>query len=401
MEGSSCAHLSEQRYTSDIQNERDMNQITFGLEVDPETVDMTRRGVNRIVALFEQHFADGQHPASQLVVMRHGQVVLDRTLGILRTGRFESVRHDTPFLTFSCTKPVAGVCLHQLVEQGLVDLDAPIATYWPEFGQKGKETATLRHALLHQAGIPTRGLYLQIPTWWNWERVTAYVADLPAEYEPGTKTAYHTVNYGFIIGEVVRRVTNRSIETYMREEIFEPLGMTNAYLGLPRSESPRAAEVYWGTPDQRSTVLLFRQARYSVMPAATLNCSARDLAIFYQMMLNKGSYAGHSILKPETVETITQIGNAGYDHTLDMYTQWGLGFEVGGPRPPEYADQYISMGLNSTNKSFGHPGQRSCSAWADSAQGLVVIYLTNRLIEVDENNRRWQGMSDAVWDAIK
>lgn len=377
-----------------------MKEITFGLEVDPETVDMTRRGVNRIVALFEQHFADGQHPASQLVVIRHGQVVLDRTLGILRTGRFESVKPTTPFLTFSCTKPLTGVCLHQLVEKGDVDLDVPIATYWPEFGQKGKETATLRHALLHQAGVPTRGLYFQIPTWWNWERVTQHVADLPAEYEPGTKTAYHTVNYGFIIGEVVRRVTGRPIEAYMRDEIFEPLGMENAYLGLPRHETDRAAEVYWGVSDQRNVVLLFRQARYSVMPAASLNASAQDLALFYQMMLNGGSYKGHQVLSPETVKTITQVGYAGYDHTLDMYTKWGLGFEVGGPRPPEYADQYISLGSKSGPSSFGHPGQRSCNAWADAEQGLICIYLTNRLIDVNENNRRWQGMSDAVWDAI-
>ncbi|MEM7800672.1 MAG: serine hydrolase domain-containing protein [Chloroflexota bacterium] len=377
-----------------------MSIIEFGQEVKPESVGLSQRGVDRIVSLFEQHFADGQHPASQLVILKDEQVILDRTLGVLKMGGYDSVLPSTPFQAFSCTKPLACLCLHQLIEKGLVEVDAPVANYWPEFGQKGKESATIRHVFLHQAGIPQRGLYFQIPNWWNWERVTNFVAELPAEFEPGSQTAYHLVNQGFIVGEVVRRVSGRPIDIYMREEIFEPLGMCHSYLGLPREELNRAAELYWGASDQRNTVLLFRQARHAVMPAATLNTSARDLAIFYQMMLNQGSYNGHSFLKPETVAFMTSPGYAGYDHTLDLYIQWGHGFEVGGERPAEYRDQSYTLGEKSGLATFGHSGQRSCNAWADSETGLVMIYLTNRLIENEENNRRWQSMSDVVWEAL-
>ena len=307
--------------------------ITFGKEVNPGDAKMTRAGVDRIVTLFEKQFADQLHPGAQLVVLRHGKVIIDRSVGVIQEGGHQSVVPETPFLTFSCTKPLTSFCIHQLVESGKLEFEAPIAEYWPEFGQGGKETATIRHVLLHQAGVPTKWTYSQIPYWWHWERVTRFVAKLSTEFEPGTRTAYHPINYGFILGEVMRRVDGRTVEQFMREELFEPLGMQNAFLGLPRSESSRAAEVYWGTPDQRNVVLLFRQARYAVMPAASLNCSARDLAIFYQMLVNDGEYAGRRYLSKEMLDVMTTPYFAGVDETLGSFVRWGHGIGVGGRKP--------------------------------------------------------------------
>lgn len=370
-------------------------------EVDPTTVGMSRAGVYKIAAIFEEQFLKGWHSAAQLVVLKNGRVVLDRTIGVTKIGTTQSVTPSTPFQTFSCTKPVAAMCIHKLIDDGQLELDAPIADYWPEFGVKGKETATIRHALLHQAGVPAKGLYWQIPTWWDWEKVTARVAGLTAEYEPGSKTAYHVVNFGFILGEVLRRVTGLPIDEYMRQELFEPLGMENAYLGLPTKELERAAEVYWGAADQRNAVLLFRRARTAVMPAATLNCSARDLAIFYQMMVNHGLYNGYRFVSPAAVEQAITMGSEGIDETLETFVRWAHGFGLGGPRPlDENGEDNSSLGRFSTVRTFGHNGQRSCIGWADIDQQIVVAFTCNQLMGEDESLARWQTIAEAVWTAV-
>lgn len=378
-----------------------VDSLTFGREVTPDSVGMNKEKVRRIGALFDQHYAQGLHSGGQLVLLRHGQVVLDRRNGIIRLGSHNSVRPDTPFLTFSCTKPLTSVCIHQLIEMDLIDPDAPIADYWPEFGKKGKETATVRHALTHQAGIPTRGLYPQIPRWWNWDLVVSSVAELEAEFEPGSKTAYHAVNYGFILGELIRRVSGKPIELYMEDHIFQPLRMRNSWLGLPKSESPRAAELYSIVKDQNSTAVLFRSARHTVLPAATLNSTAHDLAIFYQMLLNGGTIFGKRVLEEKTIEAAISLQHAGHDHTFDHFVRWGSGFLLGGEKPAEYADRAPSYGRKSTVTTFGHPGQRSSIAWGDREKDVALVLLVNTLISDEDNAKRWADLSDAVWDAIE
>lgn len=370
-------------------------------EVDPAEVGMSREGVREINEVFEELFVEGLHSAAQLVVLRHGRVVLDRTLGVTKLGTTHSVKPSTPFMTFSCTKPLIAMCIHKLVEDGVVELDAPVAAYWSEYGVRGKEATTIRQVLLHQAGIPAKGLYWQIPRWWDWAKVTAHVAASAAEFEPGRKTAYHLVNFGFILGEVLCRVTGMAVDEYMRQELFGPLGMANAYLGLPAAEGGRAAEIYWGAADQRNAVLLFRRARSAVMPAATLNCSARDLAIFYQMLVNGGRYGGYQFVKPQTVAQAIAIGSEGWDETLGIFMRWGMGFGLGGPRPAHdiYGNR-SSLGRRSTISTFGHAGQRSSIAWADMEQQVVLAFTCNGLVSEADNLRRQESLADALWDAL-
>jgi len=135
---------------------------------------------------------------------------------------FPAVDADTPFLTFSVSKAFTAMAVMRLVEEGKLELDAPIAHYWPEFVQGGKERATLRHTLLNQAGIPAPHLKRQIFLWPFWSLVARNVAHERALFPPGTQTAYHLVNFGFILGEVVRRVTGQPIDIFLRQTFFEP-----------------------------------------------------------------------------------------------------------------------------------------------------------------------------------
>ena len=121
-----------------------IHTLDFSHETDPTNVGMSREGVRRAAAVFEQQFADDLNIGAQFVVIRRGKVVLDRVIGLKRLCTTQAVMPDTPFQLFSMAKPLTAVCIHTLVEQGLVELDAPIAEYWPEFGTKGKEAATVR-----------------------------------------------------------------------------------------------------------------------------------------------------------------------------------------------------------------------------------------------------------------
>lgn len=374
--------------------------VDFSHEIDPTEVGMSREGVRRAAAVFEQQFADELNIGGQFVVLRHGKVVLDRVIGLKRLGTTQTVLPTTPFLLFSCTKPVTAVCIHQLVEQGLLELDAPVAEYWPEFGTNGKEKATVAQTLLHQAGIPDRGLYPQIPRWRNWDYVAQNVANLTAQWEPGSKTAYHLVNNGFILGELVRRVTDARIDEYMQEEIFAPLGMKNSYLGLPPERLGDAAELYWEAPDQRGTVFVFRHARHWVLPAATMNGPARDLAVFYQMLVNGGIYNGHRLLKEETVREATKLRTARYDETLGDVIHWGYGFGIGGREKTEDGKYGSSYGRYSTFNTFGHGGQRTSMGWADSEENLVLSFTSNQMIDDMGSVHRVQALADAVWEAL-
>ena len=173
----------------------------------------------------------------------------------------------------------------------------------------------------------------------------------------------------------------------------------NSYLGLPRHEQSRAVKLYAGDRDQLGTVFVFNLPfiRSAVIPAATLHSSAREVAVFFQMLLNQGKYAGKRLLQSETIACATALGYEGYDATVGQQIRWAYGFHLGGP-----AFSYgRGMGKKSTVRTFGFFGQRSSMVWADPEAGLVVALTCNRLLSAADSKARWQALSDAVWDAVK
>ncbi len=375
--------------------------LSFGQEVLPASVGMSEAGKQRIVSIFDRFLAEDWHPGAQLVVLRHGQVVIDRSAGWADTARRRPVTPETQFLTYSVTKAFTGMCVHRLIESGKVEWDAPIARYWPEFGCKGKEKATIRQAFLHQAGIPMRGLNGEAMLCWNWNLVERYTAALEAEFEPGTKCAYHLVNYGFILGGVIHRVTGLRPDVFMRQAFFDPLGMVHSSLGLTLSGSRRASRVYSGHPSQQQAVYMFDSLglRRAVIPAASLNSTARDISVFYQMLLNGGTYAGKQIVRPETIAAATRVGYEGLDAGIGFPIRWAHGFQLSGKLTDDPKESLV-MGKGSTQRTFGHFGQGSCMAWADPDAGVVVTFTCNRLLDNDRVSARWRQLSDAVWEAI-
>jgi CubicO group peptidase (beta-lactamase class C family) len=376
--------------------------LSFAGEVAPAAVGMSESGVHHIVEIFNRQLADGLHPGAQLVLLRHGQVVVDRFAGFAHVERLIKVTPDTPFLGYSVSKAFTGMCVHRLIEEGRIEWDAPIARYWPAWGCKGKEQATIRHAFVHKAGLPLRGLKTELLLLsWNWNMIMRYVASLKAEYEPGTRCAYHLVNYGYILGGVITHVTGLRPDVYMQKAIFGPVGMNNSYLGTPRKELKRAAKLYAGCKSYQLAVRVFNlpYVRSGVIPAANLSSTARDIARFYQMLLNGGTYAGQQIVRPETIAAATQLGYEGMDETLKCPIRWAHGFSLGGRITDDLAE-VVTMGKNSSLRTFGHFGMASSMAWADPDADIVVVFTCNRLFDDNQANLRWQELSDAVWESI-
>lgn len=377
-------------------------QLDFTHEAPAEEASLSAAGVRRIIEVFEQmYYIDKLHPAAQLVVLHNGHVVVDRAIG---GARFGPVTPETSFLTFSCSKALTGMCVHKLIEDGLVDIDAPISKYWPAWGSCGKETATIRHAFLHQAGVPKPHINRQVLLWPSWSLVTWELAHTRAMYPPGSQTSYHMVNFGFILGKVIESASSMSFPAYLRQAILDPLGMKHSYLPLPKRMLRRTPLQFTTSPEQRNAAWVFNlpAIRTAVIPAATLHSNARGLATFYQMLINGGIYAGKQIYMPETIAFATSPGYLGYDGTFKEEARWAYGFHLGGPETDnEGKPRRSGMGLQSTLRTFGHFGIATCMGWADPDSRLVVAFTTNGMQSGKLSANRCADLSDAVWQSLE
>ena len=374
--------------------------LNFETPVDPDQIGMEAGGLEKLRTVFyDQIDRQALHPAAQLVVLRHGQVVLDLAHG---QGRFgHPVTPQTPFFTFSVTKAFTGVCIHKLIEQGKIEMDAPIAEYWPEFGQKGKQAATIRHAFLHQAGIPAPNLNHQVLRWPFWGAVTREVAETAAVYPPGEKTAYHLVNYGFILGEVVRRVTGMPIDRYLDQHFIQPLGLKRTWMRIPADQINLSPKLFSGDKEYNSAVFIFNRRIYrrALMPAASLHSTARDLAVFYQMLLNGGTYQGKRYLSEETLRQATTAGAEGMDHYLHYPMRYAYGFHLQQSYTNTKGERVYDMGSGASRQAFGHFGMASSMAFADPETNLVLTFTCNRLIKTSHHRNR--ALLEALWSAVQ
>jgi CubicO group peptidase (beta-lactamase class C family) len=366
-------------------------------EVDPNEVGMDRAALDRAVALVAAHCGDraagpgagrgagrstGRGVVARLCVMRHGKVVLDRGFG---------APPDALFWLFSTSKPFVAMLVHLLVRRGLLDLDDPVAAHWPEFGRHGKEGITVRHVLTHRAGVPVAGRSVLhdaavLGDWWRSVRLAERARP---RWAAGTVPAYHILSFGFILGELVRRVTGRSPAVLLAEEMLAPLELSDIHLGLTDAELNRAVPLVADTAaDHVRRVLFNRQAvRLAVVPAAGVSATARDLARWYHLLV-----AGNPVLDGEAVAAATERSTVDgeVDRFLGHEVRWGHGFQLGGPPGPR------PFGSAAGPRTFGHNGSSTCNAWADPDRGLVVAYLTNLVLP----RRRGRDHQCAVSDAL-
>jgi CubicO group peptidase (beta-lactamase class C family) len=337
-------------------------------------------------------------PGAVLAVYHGGQLVLDLGGGYADTQRGERVGDDTLFPIFSGTKPFGAVALWQQIERGRLGLDEPVATYWPDFGQQGKQQVLVRHILSHRGGFPTTPAALPREQWGNWEAATAAVAAMPLEHEPGTVSAYHFLTQHWVCGELIRRLDGRDYANYLREEITDPLGLHDTYFALPADLEQRLVKLHatdgtdeWGRDALRT--MHDSPLHRTVIPGASGVSTARDMARFYAAIAAGGTIDCARILRPETVDRMLAIEVDGdTDATFDVPVRRGLGFELGGVADP----RRHWPGSTSTSRTFWHGGFGSSICWGDADTGLTMAFLTNGVRRDEAGAVARRDLSDAV-----
>jgi CubicO group peptidase (beta-lactamase class C family) len=347
--------------------------------MDPELV-------SRVVEKFRRQQARGVFPGGQLAVRRRGVLVVDEAVGVARGFR-ESENEPSEAYTpatrsgvFSAGKPLVAIAIATLEDRGVLEVERTIASYWPEFSRAGKGEITILDVLLHRSGLYLREIERDWRHFGDWEFVVSRVARAEPSFPRGT-LAYQPMGFGWILGEVIRRTTNKPIETFLEEDVLAPAGLDDLRLGVPASEIKSLARSYWvdTKPPALGGEILegFEDAQNSleqltaVLPGAGTVGTARALAQFYAWLLDGTPTTSGGRLIGETVLSryITEQ-TRGTDRTLRVPMVLGRGFGLGWFWPHPY-------GWWNTSASFGHAGNFSTLAWADPNTGCAIAAVTN------------------------
>ncbi|ELZ33354.1 hypothetical protein C474_04720 [Halogeometricum pallidum JCM 14848] len=361
----------------------------------------------RLRAAFDRQLAVGLHHGAQLAVYVDGELAANFAGGTSGPDGGETTS-ETRHLLFSCTKPYAGVGLHQLVERGEADYDDAVVEHWPEFADAGttKSEITLRHVLSHTAGVPYGEFDDAAEQWGDWDAVVRAMEEIEPVFDPGETPAYHTFNYGWLVGELVRRLSGQHVDEFVAENVFEPLGMERTSIGLGPEEDDDVATLSGfeafdrcrdpgeglGVPAAESAEAFNAEAvRRAVIPAANGVGTAADMARFYACIANGGQLDGTRVLDSETVAEATRThAETDSDGTLSRPARYGLGFWTGGLAN----DMFGSL---SRERMFGHAGLGSVFGWGDPELNVGFAYVTNGIREESwEHAARVAGLSDAV-----
>jgi CubicO group peptidase (beta-lactamase class C family) len=355
-------------------------------------------------AALEAGRAAGLHLGAQLYVSLRGEVVADGALG--DNVPDEPLTRDHLLVWLSSTKPVTAVCVAQLWERGLLELDDPVARHLPEFAAHGKGGITLRHLLTHTAGIR------MLDTGWpaaTWEELIARIAGSRPEprWTPGVRAGYHLASSWFILGELVRRVDGRPFERYVREALLEPLGMVDSWIGMPAERLPgyqaagRLGYLYntEGSPPRRHGWTSSERIT-NPHPGGNGYGPIRDLGRFYEMLLGRGSLDGRRVLSAQAVEAFTARHRVGMvDQTFRHELDWGLGFILDSKRHGVETVPY-GYGRLCSPRTFGHSGYRSSVGFADPEHGLAVALAWNGTPSNEAHEARVRATLDALYSDL-
>jgi len=367
----------------------------------------------RVRDAFAEGFRARDEIGASVAVVADGETVVELWAGHADPARSRPWERDTIVHMYSATKGMTALCALRLVERGALDLDAPVSRYWPEFGQAGKGHVTVRWLISHRAGLPALRRRLPPDALYDWDAMCAALAEAEPCVTPG-QVSYHPVTFGWLVGELVRRVDGRSLGRFFREEIGEPLG-ADLHIGLGPAEEKRAADITMVTPPPEIAAafagglegelplvaLAFMNPsgtgdhncaahRRAEIPAINAHGTALALARVYGALARGGELDGVRVLAPAVVEAARTEQVRGLDPLMAAPIRMGLGYWITQPGEPGYA-------YGPGERSFGHPGAGGSLGFADPDARLGFGYVTNRMgrsIEVDE---RPQALIDALY----
>ena len=367
---------------------------------------------------FTRNFDEFGDVGAAVAVTIDGKPVVDLWGGVSDKETMDPWQEDTLVTVYSTTKGMTAICAHRLVEQGLLDLNAPVAKYWPEFAQAGKADVPVHMLLSHRVGLPTVSDELPEGAAFNWETMTDALARQKPFWEPGTRHGYHGLTFGWLVGEVVRRISGKSLGTFFRDEVAAPLGL-DFHIGLDAKHDARIATMYTAVVSvetaremeelqqevqgRMSPELLSARGNISIqgahnseawrraeIPAANGHSDARSLARVYGALACGGSVDGGDVLSPEAIATATIEQASGPDAMLTSSTRFAQGF---------WLSRDGNMGQNTRN--FGHPGAGGSLGFADPDKHIGYGYVMNQMkVGLQNESTTSRRLIDALYSSL-
>ncbi|MDE0853220.1 MAG: serine hydrolase [Nevskia sp.] len=375
---------------------RALTSIDHEREVFPPRAGLAREDAREIWGAVKELYRSGAHPAMSLCLRRRGQIVFNRSIGHVFGGgpRDQRDAHrmlltpDMPVCLFSASKAVTAILIHKLAEDGAIDLDVPVALYIPEFGQAGKRGITVSDVLSHRGGFPSIALpkaERKVELLNDWDRVIDLICRAPQTH--GRQLAYHAITGGFILAEILQRVTGQSLRQFLDQHIRQPLGMTHFTYGIAERYRDQVAVNYVAGPPVRFPLTkLIERALLApfdevvaasnsqtfmdaVIPAGNIYATAEELSRFFQMLLDGGEWQGRRILQPETVaRAVAPRGRMSVDRMLMVPMRYSEGMMLGA-RP-------FGLYGPDTAQVYGHLGFINILGWADPQREVSAALLT-------------------------
>ena len=382
-------------------------------------------GFEGVREAFVRNFTENGEVGAGFSLVHDGRTVVDLWGGVADAATGAPYTDDTLQLVFSTTKGATAICANLLAQRGELDVEAPVTEYWPEFGQAGKADVPVRWLMGHRAGLPYVNAPIELDACLAWDPAVEALAAMEPLWEPGTAHGYHAVTYGWLVGEVVRRISGRSLGRFFADEVAGPLGL-EFWIGLPADQEPRVApltnrglrrdeaeglsdlvsqiEQFLGPGSMLALALgggstmpfigngVFNrpEVRAAEVPAANGVTNARSLARMYAAVV--GPVEGVSdgpLLTSEQVKAAATTQTQGADRVLMFETTFGLGFMT--------SSEFSPYG---STASFGHAGAGGSVGFADPENGLGFGYVMNRTMTNMSGDPRSRGLVAAAYDAI-
>lgn len=382
----------------------------------------------RVADAFEKNYRERDELGASVCVTLNGETVVDLWGGTARADTGESWNTDTLSVVWSSTKGAVSFCAHVLASRGQLDLDAPVTDYWPEFGQNGKASITVKMLLSHQSGVCAVSEPLPKGAYADWDLMVAAIEKQKPFFEPGTAHGYQALTYGWLVGEVIRRVSGQTLGAFFREAIAEPLGI-DFWIGLPPADESRTARMIMPEPDlDNLSPFMAAMTKPGSLQALALGNSGgymdpgedkvrgfdtpkahaaeigaaggltngRGLAGMYAPLACGGSLNGVEFVSPDILARMGAVASASSrDMTLLAPMRLSLGFFKAMDNRRARAGMRDSMFL--PEAAFGHPGYGGSIGFADPGERISFGYNMNRMGQGMLLNERGQSLIDAVY----
>ncbi len=385
----------------------------------------------RVAEAFENNYRDRNELGASVCVTLNGETVVDLWGGTARAQSGEPWNSDTLSVVWSSTKGAVSFCAHVLASRGDLDLDALVTDYWPEYGQNGKAATTVKMLLSHQSGVCAVSEPLPANAYADWNVMVHAIEKQRPFFEPGTTHGYQALTYGWLVGELIRRVSGQSLGTFFRQAIADPLGI-DFWIGLPAADETRTARLILPEPDlDNMSPFMAAMIKPGSLQALALGNSGgymdygpekvrgfdtptahaaeigaagglthgRGMAGMYAPLACGGSLNGVEYVSPDILARMGAVASAGgRDMTLLAPMRFSLGFfkAMDNRRAPPGVQDSLFL----PEAAFGHPGYGGSIGFADPEARISFGYTMNRMGQGMLLNERGQSLIDAVYQSL-